>query len=340
MTPSISYREKKTASNSSQIDFEAIRTLTLDEISAVDQLILEELTSDVVLINQIGKYIVNSGGKRLRPVLMLLAAKALNYQGDHHLILAAVIEFIHTATLLHDDVVDESDLRRGRNTVNAVWGNAASVLVGDYLLSRTFEMMVRTGNMRVMDLVSHTTTAIAEGEVLQLLNVHNPATTEKKYLEVISRKTAILFSAATQLGAILTESSQEVEQALRNYGLHLGIAFQLIDDVLDYRADPKQTGKNLGDDLSEGKPTLPLIHAIQQSEETQAEVIRNAIKNGDRESFAEIYKIVESCDAITYTEQRAEEEANHAIDALAPLPASQYKDALISLAEFSVQRNY
>ncbi|MGH8548665.1 MAG: octaprenyl diphosphate synthase [Methylococcales bacterium] len=342
MTSTISRPISRNAGNrnANQADFEAIRALTRDEIAAVDQLILEELTSDVVLINQIGKYIVNSGGKRLRPVLLLLAAKALQYRGDHHLILAAVIEFIHTATLLHDDVVDESDLRRGRDTVNAVWGNAASVLVGDYLLSRTFEMMVRTGNMRVMDLVSHTTTAIAEGEVLQLLNVHNPATTEARYLEVISRKTAILFSAATQLGAVLSESPQEIEGALRNYGLHLGIAFQLIDDVLDYRADPEQTGKNLGDDLAEGKPTLPLIHAIQHGDAAQAETIRNAIKEGNRESFAAIYAIIESCDAIAYTERRAEKEAQQAIDALTAVPASQYKDALVGLADFSVQRNY
>ncbi len=340
MTPTIFCPDKKNGANNSHADFEAIRVLTGEEIAEVDQLILEELTSDVVLINQIGKYIVNSGGKRIRPVLLLLAAKALQYRGDHHLVLAAVIEFIHTATLLHDDVVDESVLRRGRNTVNAVWGNAASVLVGDYLLSRTFEMMVRTGNMRVMDLVSHTTTAIAEGEVLQLLNVHNPATTETRYLEVISRKTAILFSAATQLGAVLTQSPPEMESALRNYGFHLGIAFQLIDDVLDYRADPEQTGKNLGDDLAEGKPTLPLIHAIQQSDERQAEIIRKAIIEGNRESFAEIYKIVESCDAIAYTERRAEEEARYAINALADVPASEYKDALTALADFSVQRNY
>jgi octaprenyl-diphosphate synthase len=331
---------EKTVKNNGQIDFKSIQELTRKDITAVDQIILKELTSDVVLINQIGQYIVSSGGKRLRPVLLLLAAKALSYKGNHHLTLAAVVEFIHTATLLHDDVVDDSDLRRGRNTVNAVWGNAASVLVGDYLLSKTFEMMVCTGNMRVMELVSHTTTAIAEGEVLQLLNVHNPATTEERYLDVISRKTAILFSAATQLAAILTESSEETELALRNYGLHLGIAFQLIDDVLDYKADPKQTGKNIGDDLSEGKPTLPLIHAIQHSEESQADIIRNAIKEGDRNSFAEIYKIVESCNAIAYTERRAEEEAQRAIDALAVIPTSTSKDALISLAEFSAQRNF
>ncbi|MGH8474601.1 MAG: polyprenyl synthetase family protein [Methylococcales bacterium] len=342
MTPTISRQDHSNGGerNRNPADFEAIRALTRKEITAVDRLILKELSSDVVLINQIGQYIVNSGGKRIRPVLLLLASKALRYTGDHHLILAAVIEFIHTATLLHDDVVDQSDLRRGRNTVNAVWGNAASVLVGDYLLSRTFEMMVRTGNLRVMDLVSHTTTAIAEGEVLQLLNVHNPATTEAKYLEVISRKTAILFSAATQLGAVLSESSPEIETSLRNYGLHLGIAFQLIDDVLDYRSDPEQTGKNLGDDLAEGKPTLPLIHAIAQSEGRQAQIICNAIKEGNRESFSEIYEIIESCNAIAYTECRAEQEARHAIEALAAVPASEYKDALIRLAVFSVQRSY
>ncbi|RUM52148.1 MAG: octaprenyl diphosphate synthase [Methylococcus sp.] len=340
MASSMTSAEKNPVENNGQIDFQSIQELTRQDIAAVDQIILKELTSDVVLINQIGQYIVNSGGKRLRPVLLLLAAKALSYEGTHHLMLAAVVEFIHTATLLHDDVVDDSDLRRGKNTVNAVWGNAASVLVGDYLLSKTFEMMVCTGNMRVMDLVSHTTTAIAEGEVLQLLNVHNPATTEERYLEVISRKTAILFSAAAQLAAVLTESSEETELALKNYGLHLGIAFQLIDDVLDYKADPEQTGKNIGDDLSEGKPTLPLIHAILHSEKSQADIIRNAIREGDRNSFAEIYKIVESCNAIAYTERRAEEEAQRAIDALAVIPTSTSKDVLISLAEFSVQRNF
>ncbi len=339
MTSTISCPDNQTAEND-RIDFDAIRELTQSETKEVDQLILKELSSDVVLINQIGQYIVNSGGKRLRPMLLLLAVKALGYKGEHHLILAAVIEFIHTATLLHDDVVDESDLRRGRNTVNAVWGNAASVLVGDYLLSRTFEMMVRTGNMRVMDLVSHTTTAIAEGEVLQLLNIHNPATTEKKYLEVISRKTAILFSAATQLTAILNESDASTEKALKEYGMHLGIAFQLIDDVLDYRANPEQTGKNIGDDLSEGKPTLPLIHAIQQSSEKDADIIRTAIKEGNRDAFADIFAIIESCDAITYTEQRAREEAAFAKQALEILPPSKYKNAMVALAEFSVQRNY
>ncbi|TXL01681.1 octaprenyl diphosphate synthase [Methylococcaceae bacterium HT1] len=322
------------------IDFASIQSLTENEAKAVDQLILEELTSDVVLINQIGHYIINSGGKRLRPMLLLLTAKALNYQQDNHLVLAAVIEFIHTATLLHDDVVDESDLRRGKETANAVWGNAASVLVGDYLYSSAFEMMVRTNNMRVMEILSKTTTAIAEGEVLQLLNCNNPATTEAKYLEVISRKTAILFSAATRLGAVLADASPEIEQNLADYGQHLGIAFQLIDDALDYTSSKDELGKNMGDDLAEGKPTLPLIYAIENGTEEQANIIIDAIKTGNRDSFNEVYAIVKATNAITYTEQRADDEAQQAIDALSNLPDSEFKNALEVLARFSVQRNY
>ena len=323
------------------IDFASIQRLTESEAQAVDQLILEELTSDVVLINQIGHYIINSGGKRLRPMLLLLTAKALNYQeSNHHLLLAAVIEFIHTATLLHDDVVDESDLRRGKDSANAVWGNAASILVGDYLYSSAFEMMVRTCNMRVMEILSKTTTAIAEGEVLQLLNCNNPATTEAKYLEVISRKTAILFSAATRLGAVLANASPEIEKNLADYGQHLGIAFQLIDDALDYTSSKDELGKNLGDDLAEGKPTLPLIYAIENGTESQANIIIDAIKTGNRDSFNEVYDIVKATNAITYTEQRAADEAQKAIDALSNLPDSEYKQALELLARFSVQRSY
>jgi octaprenyl-diphosphate synthase len=320
--------------------FANIRALVEEETSAVDRLILRELSSDVVLINQIGHYIVNSGGKRLRPMLLLLAAKALNYQGQHHITLAAVIEFIHTATLLHDDVVDESTLRRGQNTANALWGNSASVLVGDYLYSRSFELMVSVQNLRVMEILSRTTTAIAEGEVLQLLNCNNPATTEQKYLEVISRKTAILFSAAAHLAAVLGETSGQVETALKDYGMHLGIAFQLIDDALDYRANPEELGKNLGDDLADGKPTLPLIYAIEHGTPTQSAVLRNAIENGDRDAFREVYEIVENTDAITYTSTRAVEESDKAVEAIKVLPASEYKEALINLARFSVERNY
>ncbi len=324
----------------SPIDFDSIKNLTVTEAKAVDQLIINELSSDVVLINQMGHYIVGNGGKRLRPMLLLLAAKALGGVSDNHLILAAVIEFIHTATLLHDDVVDESDLRRGRESANAVWGNAASVLVGDYLYSSAFEMMVRTGNMRVMEILSKTTTAIAEGEVLQLLNCNNPETTESKYLEVIARKTAILFSAATRLGAVISGSSADVEESLAEYGQQLGIAFQLIDDALDYKANKEELGKNLGDDLAEGKPTLPLIYAIQQGTKEEADIIIDAIRNGKRDAFNEVYAVVKRTQAIAYTEQRAEAAAQKAIDALSVLVDSEYKTALTLLAKFSVQRNY
>jgi octaprenyl-diphosphate synthase len=326
--------------NISPIDFDSIKNLTAIEAKAVDQLIIDELSSDVILINQMGHYIVGNGGKRLRPMLLLLAAKALGGVNDNHLILAAVIEFIHTATLLHDDVVDESDLRRGKESANAVWGNAASVLVGDYLYSSAFEMMVRTGNMRVMEILSKTTTAIAEGEVLQLLNCNNPETTEAKYLEVIARKTAILFSAATRLGAVLADTSAEVEENLAEYGQQLGVAFQLIDDALDYKATKEELGKNLGDDLAEGKPTLPLIYAIQNGSPEEAAIIVDAIRNGKREAFNEVYAVVKRTQAIAYTEQRAEDAAQKAIDALGVLPDSDYKTALTLLAKFSVQRNY
>lgn len=328
------------ASTPASIDFESIKRLTANEAKSVDSLIIKELSSDVLLINQMGHYIVSNGGKRLRPMLLLLAAKALGEIDQNHLMLAAVIEFIHTATLLHDDVVDESDLRRGQQSANAVWGNAASVLVGDYLYSSAFEMMVRTNIMRVMEILSKTTTAIAEGEVLQLLNCNNPETTEEKYLEVISRKTAILFSAATRLAAVVSNTSAEVEEKLSQYGQHLGVAFQLIDDALDYKATKEELGKNLGDDLAEGKPTLPLIYAIKNSSPSEANVIINAIKNGNREAFNDVYAIVKSSKAIEYTEQRANEEAQKAMAALEILPESEFKQALLALASFSVQRSY
>ena len=321
-------------------DFASIKQLVEKETESVNQLIIRELRSDVVLINQIGSYIVNSGGKRLRPMLLLLAARALGYEGGNNITLAAVIEFIHTATLLHDDVVDESSLRRGQDTVNQLWGNAASVLVGDYLYSRSFELMVSISNMRIMEILSCTTTAIAEGEVLQLLNCNNPATTEQKYLEVISRKTAILFSAAAQLAAVLVDAPQQVENGLKEYGLRLGIAFQLIDDVLDYRANPEELGKNLGDDLAEGKPTLPLIYAIEHGTADQASLLKEAIEEGNRDNLKDVYAIVESTDAIAYTAERASQEAEKAIAALDCIPASDYKEALIRLAQFSVERSY
>ena len=322
------------------IDFARIRALVEQEMASVDRLILSELSSDVVLINQIGHYIVNNGGKRLRPMLLLLASRALNKLDEHSITLAAVIEFIHTATLLHDDVVDESTLRRGHDTANSLWGNSASVLVGDYLYSRSFELMVRVKNLRVMDILSHTTTQIAEGEVLQLLNCNNPETSEQKYLEVISRKTAILFSTAVQLAGVIAHVPEHVEQSLKAYGLHLGIAFQLIDDALDYRADPSELGKNLGDDLADGKPTLPLIYAMEHATADEAKILRDAIEQGDREAFLQVYDVVQSTDAINYTNRRANEEADKAIAALSVLEPSEFKEALVQLAHFSVQRNY
>jgi len=328
------------ATASVTIDFDSIKNLTVTETQAVDQLILNELSSDVVLINQIGHYIIGNGGKRLRPMLLLLAAKALGKVDDHHLIMAAVIEFIHTATLLHDDVVDESVLRRGKESANAVWGNAASVLVGDYLYSSAFEMMVRTNNMRVMEILSKTTTAIAEGEVLQLLNCNNPDTTEEKYLEVIARKTAILFSTATRLAAVIAGADTATEAALAIYGQQLGVAFQLIDDALDYKASTEDLGKNLGDDLAEGKPTLPLIHAIQHGNEQQAKIVIDAIRQGSREAFNDVYAVVKATQAIEYTEQCADRAAAKAIDSLQCLPDSEYKQALETLARFSVQRDH
>ncbi len=320
------------------MDISAIRSLVEDDMKAVDRLILHRLESDVVLINQIGHYIVNSGGKRLRPMIVLLAAQALGYTGDKHISLAAIIEFIHTATLLHDDVVDGSDLRRSRDTANAVWGNAASVLVGDFLYSRAFEMMVDVDKMRIMEILSHATNRIAEGEVLQLLNCHDPDTDEQKYLEVILRKTATLFEAGAQLGAILCDASEAEELALANYGLHLGIAFQIIDDALDYSNSAEEIGKNIGDDLAEGKPTLPLIRAMQVGTPEQKQSLRDIIENGGREHIDVVKSAIESTDAIDYTFKLAEKEADKAKQALEALPPSAFRSALSTLADFSADR--
>ncbi len=312
------------------------QSLVADEMIKVNDFILSQLHSDIVLINQIGHHIINGGGKRLRPMLVLIAAKAVGYQGGKHIEIAAIIEFIHTATLLHDDVIDHSDMRRDQETANAVWGNAVSVLVGDFLYSRAFEMMVAVQQMRVMDILSHATNRIAEGEVLQLMNCNNPDITEEQYVEVIVRKTATLFEAGTRLAAVITEADTETEQALANYGMELGIAFQIIDDALDYSG--KNIGKNIGDDLDEGKPTLPLIRAMQTAPEDQAAVIRNAIENGGREHIEAVTRAIESSDAIAYTMQIAVEHSQKAIEALETLPPSAYRDALAELAEFSVHR--
>ncbi|MES9914251.1 MAG: octaprenyl diphosphate synthase [Candidatus Sedimenticola sp. 4PFRAG1] len=320
------------------MDISAIRDLTANDMKAVDNLILHRLQSDVVLINQIGNYIVNSGGKRLRPMIVLLAARSLGYHGDQHIDLAAVIEFIHTATLLHDDVVDGSDMRRSRETANAVWGNAASVLVGDFLYSRSFEMMVDVNNMRVMEILSTATNRIAEGEVLQLLNCNDPDTTEEKYREVILRKTATLFEAGAQLGAVLNGADEAEEQALADYGLHLGIAFQIIDDALDYSSSGDDIGKNIGDDLEEGKPTLPLLRAMDEGTPEQRSALREAIEKGGREYIGVVMEAIESTDAIEYTSRLAAEEADKAKAVLEVLPPSSYRSALAALADFAVRR--
>ena len=322
------------------MEIQDVLDLIADDKQAVDRLIQARLASNVVLIDQISHYIINSGGKRLRPVLVLLAARALGYRGTHHVDLAAVVEFIHTATLLHDDVVDASELRRGRQSANAVFGNEASVLVGDFLYSRAFQMMVDVGSMRVMQILSDATNTIAEGEVLQLLNCHDPDTTEERYMDVIHYKTAKLFEAACQLGAVLAGRPADEEQAMARYGMHLGTAFQLIDDVLDYSASSEQLGKNIGDDLAEGKPTLPLIYAMRQGSPEQAALIRGAIENGGRENMAEITAAIESTGAIAYTSRSARQEADCALAELANFPDSPYKQALAALAEFSVARAY
>jgi octaprenyl-diphosphate synthase len=322
------------------MDILAIQNLMNHDMQAVNAMIHKRLHSEVELVNSVGHYIVNSGGKRLRPMLVLLSASAFNYQGNDHIKLAAIIEFIHTATLLHDDVVDASELRRGQQTANSIWGNEASVLVGDFLYSRSFQLMAELKNMRVMEILSTATNIIAEGEVLQLLNCYEPNTTETDYLRVIRSKTAKLFEAGAQLGAVITEQSASNEQAIAKYGMHLGTAFQLIDDVLDYSSNSEEIGKNIGDDLAEGKPTLPVIYALKHGTAEQQEVLRDAIKNGKKDNINEVISIINSTKAIDYTRKIAREEADMAIAALTALPSSPYTDALYALAEFSINRSY
>ena len=316
-----------------------IQALVSEEIKATDNLILNKLASDVVLINQIGQYIINSGGKRLRPLLVLICAKACGYQGKQHLTMAAVIEFIHTSTLLHDDVVDESSTRRGNKTANEVWGNAASVLVGDFLYSRAFEMMVEPNNMQIMQIMSATTNVIAEGEVLQLLNCHDANTTAERYMEVIHRKTAKLFEAASLLGPVLA-NKPELEESFASYGVHLGAAFQLVDDALDYMADEETLGKNIGDDLAEGKPTLPLIYVLENGSSSDKETIRRAIETEGIALLDEVTAIIKQSGAIDYTINIAQSEANKAKEALSNLEESDIKNALLSLADLAVNRSH
>ena len=318
--------------------FDDVAALARDDMQAVDRLISASLESDVALVSQVSQYIVSSGGKRLRPLLVLLAARALGYEGEQHVRSAAIVEFIHTATLLHDDVVDSSARRRGRDTANTVFGNQASVLVGDFLYSRAFQMMVDIDSMRVMQILADATNTIAAGEVMQLMNVHDPDTTEESYRQVIYRKTARLFEAGAQIAAVLADRDPGDEAAMITYGQNLGAAFQLVDDALDYNASAEELGKNIGDDLAEGKATLPLIYAMQQGSSGDKELIRKAIVEGGLDKLDRISAIIEATGALDYTAQRAQESADTAIAALVNVPESNYKQALIGIAEFSVRR--
>ena len=323
------------------MDIKAIQALIESDMNDVNQLIHAQMRSDVALVNQLGLYIVNSGGKRVRPMLAILAARALGYQGKDHITLATIVEFIHTATLLHDDVVDESNPRRGTPTANAEFGNAASVLVGDFIYTRSFQLMVGLGKMQIMQVLADATNVIAEGEVLQLMNCNDPNTTEASYMQVIYSKTAKLFEAATGLAAIITEQDNSVLDALNLYGMHLGTAFQLVDDVLDYNADADQLGKNIGDDLAEGKPTLPLIYAMKHGSDQQRALIRDAIEHcNGMDNLEAILTALKQTNALEFTMQKAQQEADKAIACLDFLAESQYKQALISLARIAVERDH
>lgn len=318
--------------------FADVVALAHDDMNAVDQQIADSLKSDVALVSQVSQYIVTSGGKRLRPLLVLLASRALGYEGEQHIRAAAIIEFIHTATLLHDDVVDSSARRRGKDTANTVFGNQASVLVGDFLYSRAFQMMVDLGDMHVMRILADATNTIAAGEVMQLMNVHDPDTSEAAYRQVIYRKTARLFEAGAQISAVLSKRDPGDEAAMIQFGQNLGTAFQLIDDALDFNASAAELGKNLGDDLAEGKATLPLIYAMQQGSDADRKMIRSAILEGGLEHLEEIQQVIHATGALQYTTARAQEAADAAITSLAGLPESDHKQALIAIADFSVQR--
>ncbi len=316
------------------------RALVAADMGRVDEFLTNRLASDVVLINQLSTYIIGSGGKRLRPQLVLLASAACGYQGNHHITLATVIELIHTATLLHDDVVDASELRRGNDTANSLWGNEAAVLVGDFLYSRAFEMMVDVDSMRVMKILATTTNRIAEGEVMQLMNVRDPDLTESRYIEVIQAKTARLFQAATELGGVIAGQNDTVCDALAQYGMHLGTAFQIADDVLDYQSDDNTMGKNAGDDLAEGKTTLPLIHAMRDGNDTQRALLRQAISEADASQMDAVLNIIKETNAVEKSLSTARESAEQAVQALTQVPAGPYRDALETLARYSVDRQH
>ncbi len=317
-----------------------IKSLVQDDLLAVDDLIANSIQSKASIINNLGQYIVQSGGKRLRPLVVLLTSKACGYTTDHHIPLAAIIEFIHTATILHDDVVDESKLRRGKDTANAKWGNEAAVLVGDYLYSKAFQMLVSIGNTQVMDVLANATSIMAEGEVLQLLERHNIKTTETDYLNIIRSKTAKLFEASAQIAAILAHTKPEIEKSMAQFGMHLGTAFQLIDDVLDYEASNEHTGKTIGNDLAEGKVTLPLIYLLQNGTKEEIQLIQSAIQEGGYEHFPIIQEIIHTSKALEYTRSLAKVEIMKAKEALLNLSETPYREALYSLADFALERNY
>jgi len=322
------------------MSYDECRALVAADMERVDEFLRQRLASDVVMINQLSGYIIGSGGKRLRPQLILLASGACGYQGVHHITLATVIELIHTATLLHDDVVDASELRRGNDTANSLWGNEAAVLVGDFLYSRAFEMMVDVDSMRVMDILATTTNRIAEGEVMQLMNVRNPDLTESHYVEVIQAKTARLFQAATELGGVLANKDANTCAALAQYGMHLGTAFQIADDVLDYQSDESTMGKNTGDDLAEGKTTLPLIHAMRDCNDSERTLLRDAITNADASRMPEVMAVIQATKAVEKSMASAKESAEQAIQALNALESGEHRNALISLARYSVARSH
>ncbi|MCP5019072.1 MAG: octaprenyl diphosphate synthase [Ketobacter sp.] len=322
------------------MDFKAISAAVETDFQQVNDFIFKQLHTHVPLIKEIGNYIIDSGGKRLRPLVCLLSARALGYEGHKHVKIAAVVEFLHTATLLHDDVVDESSLRRGKASANEVWGNAPSVLVGDFLISRSFQMVVNVGNMRVLQILSDATNLIAEGEVLQLINCKNPDTNEAQYMEVIRYKTAKMFEASAQSGAVLAQPGEALELAFARYADHLGLAFQLIDDVLDYTGSAEEMGKNVGDDLAEGKPTLPLIYALQHASPADQDMIRTAIRTGGLDKIDAITQAVRNCGAIDYTIERANEQSRLAKEALGEVKDSVYKEALLALSDLAVARNH
>lgn len=341
------HRTNSTGSESAALSIEDCRALVAQGMDSVDGLIRQRLASDVVLINQLSAYIIGSGGKRLRPQLVLLAARACGLSGtpdsveyQYPVTVAAIIEFIHTATLLHDDVVDASELRRGKDTANAVWGNEAAVLVGDFLYSRSFEMMVDVQSLEVMGILASTTNRIAEGEVMQLMNVREPGVTEEQYIAVIEAKTARLFQAAAELGAVLADQPAHIRQALAGYGMHLGTAFQIADDVLDYRSDSDTIGKNIGDDLGEGKTTLPLIYAMRDGSSAQADMIATAIRSGGLEQLADVLDVIQQTQSLEKSMLRASVSSEAAIDALSVLPHTVHRDALERIARYSVERDF